>query len=497
MAAKPKPAMRKFDVILAATKETGGIGSNGTLPWSLPKDMKHFKETTTKTKDENKRNAVIMGRTTWESIPEKYRPMKGRINVVLTRTMSTEKFHETYPVKSEEKPLVFSNFDDAINALSWEPYKELVENVFVIGGVQVYETAIKYPLLNRVILTEVEKEFECDRHFNLKQFGLEEVERSEPVEDKDSTWQIVTYQRTKTAIPWSPDGSIKNLEEIQYLDMVRECIEKGVKRGDRTGVGTLSVFGRTMRYSLRDNVFPLLTTKSVFWRGVAQELFWFIKGSTNANELANKKIHIWDGNGTKEFLEGRGLGHREAGDLGPVYGFQWRHFGAEYVDMHTDYSGKGVDQLMNVIKMINTNAESRRIIMTAWNPKAQPEMALPPCHMMAQFYVANGELSCMMYQRSCDMGLGVPFNIASYALLTRLVAQVCDLKPGDFVHVLGDTHVYLNHVDPLKTQLEREPYPFPKLYLNPNIKDIEQFTYEDIKIVGYKKHPKIKMEMAV
>jgi len=307
----------------------------------------------------------------------------------------------------------------------------------------------------------------------------------------------VVFKRDPNAIPWNPTGTLSNAEELQYLDLIRTCIEQGETRGDRTGTGTHSVFGTTMRFSLKDNVLPLLTTKKTFWRGVAEELIWFISGSTNANELAAKKIHIWDGNGSREFLDNLGFTDREVGDLGPVYGFQWRHFGAEYKDMHSDYRQQGVDQLMNCINMIKNNPTSRRIIMSAWNPAAQPYMALPPCHLMCQFYVSKNGLSCQMYQRSGDVGLGVPFNIASYALLTRLIAQVCGLEANEFIHVLGDAHVYSNHVDPLKEQLKRTPYVFPKLYINPNITDIEKFTYSDLKVVGYKSHSRIKMKMAV
>lgn len=196
-----------------------------------------------------------------------------------------------------------------------------------------------------------------------------------------------------------------------------------------------------------------LNPLQVFWRGVCEELLWFVSGSTNANLLAAKDIHIWDGNGSREFLDSRGLSHHEEGDLGPVYGFQWRHFGAVYEGMNADYTGKGIDQLKRCIQSIVSNPEDRRIILTAWNPSDVDKMALPPCHMFCQFYVANNELSCQMYQRSADMGLGVPFNIASYALLTRMVAQVCGLKCGDFVHTIGDAHVYLNHIDGLREQL--------------------------------------------
>jgi len=252
-----------------------------------------------------------------------------------------------------------------------------------------------------------------------------------------------------------------------------------------------------MRFSLRNGAFPLLTTKKVFYRGIAEELFWFIRGSTSAKELQDKNVRIWDGNSSREFLDSIGLHDREEGDLGPVYGFQWRHFGAEYTDMHADYSGKGVDQLAEVINRIKTKPTDRRIIMCAWNPADLNKMALPPCHCLVQFYVADGELSCQLYQRSADMGLGVPFNIASYALLTVMIAHVTGLTPGDFVHTLGDAHVYSNHVEALKIQLEREPMEFPKIVIKRQVEKIEDFNIDDFEVVGYKSHPKIVMDMAV
>nr|XP_023022747.1 thymidylate synthase [Leptinotarsa decemlineata] len=286
-------------------------------------------------------------------------------------------------------------------------------------------------------------------------------------------------------------------EEFQYLNHIKNIIEKGVKRSDRTGVGTFSIFGAQMRYSLRNEIFPLLTTKRVFWRGVVEELLWFIRGSTNAFELSDKKVHIWDANSTRQFLDSVGLKDREEGDLGPIYGFQWRHFGAEYKGMHADYKNKGIDQLAHVINTIKTRPNDRRIIMCAWNPIDIPEMALPPCHCLVQFFVGNDELSCQLYQRSADMGLGVPFNIASYALLTYMIAHVTGLKPGEFIHTLGDSHVYLNHIDALQEQLKREPRPFPKLRIKRTVEDIESFTADDFELIGYNPHPKLSMPMAV
>uniref|UniRef100_A0A8C1JGZ0 Thymidylate synthase n=1 Tax=Cyprinus carpio TaxID=7962 RepID=A0A8C1JGZ0_CYPCA len=246
---------------------------------------------------------------------------------------------------------------------------------------------------------------------------------------------------------------------------------------------------------LRDNQFPLLTTKRVFWKGILEELLWFIKGSTNARELSEKGVRIWDANGSREFLDKSGFSDREEGDLGPVYGFQWRHFGAEYKDMHTDYSGQGVDQLQKVIDSIRSNPEDRRIIMCAWNPNDLPLMALPPCHALCQFYVSDGELSCQLYQRSGDIGLGVLFNIASYALLTYMITHITGRQPGDFVHTLGDAHIYTNHIEPLKEQLY--PRPYPKLRIKRNVERIDDFQAEDFEIYDYDPHPAIKMQMAV
>ncbi|XP_078486253.1 thymidylate synthase-like [Ciona intestinalis] len=303
-------------------------------------------------------------------------------------------------------------------------------------------------------------------------------------------------KESKTTDNKNVKNQLKQHDEYNYLDLIQRIIDHGNTKGDRTGTGTKSIFGCQMRFDLRTS-FPLLTTKRVFWRGVAEELLWFIRGSTNAKELAEKNVHIWDANGSRKFLDDIGLTEREEFDLGPVYGFQWRHYGAEYKDMHSDYTNKGVDQLEKVINTIKTNPNDRRIIMCAWNPVDLPKMALPPCHAFAQFYVCNGELSCQLYQRSADMGLGVPFNIASYSLLTCMIAHVTGLKPGDFVHTLGDAHVYLNHIEPLKEQLKREPRPFPTLKFKRDINSIDEFTMEDLVLEGYKPHKKIQMEMAL
>ncbi|CAL8078702.1 unnamed protein product [Calicophoron daubneyi] len=285
--------------------------------------------------------------------------------------------------------------------------------------------------------------------------------------------------------------------ERGYLNLLRYILSSGIPRNDRTGTGTWGVFGPQLRFSLRDGAFPLLTTKQVFFRGIVEELLWFIRGSTDSRELAAKNVHFWDANGSREFLDNLGFTDREEGDLGPVYGFQWRHSGADYVDCKTDYTGQGVDQLAEVIRLIRERPWDRRILIVAWNVRDLRKMALPPCHCLVQFFVANDELSCQLYQRSGDMGLGVPFNIASYALLTYMIAHLTGLKTGEFVHTIGDAHIYFNHRDALSEQVKREPRPCPKLRINRQVTDINDFKYEDFELVDYKPYPKLKMKMAV
>ena len=262
----------------------------------------------------------------------------------------------------------------------------------------------------------------------------------------------------------------------QYHDLLKHVLEHGSKKDDRTGTGTISVFGYQSRYNLQEG-FPLLTTKKLHTRSIFYELLWFLRGETNIQFLKENKVSIWD-----EWAS-------ENGELGPIYGKQWRYW--ETAD------GKTVDQISNVISQIKNNPDSRRHLVIAFNPGDVDKMALPPCHAFFQFYVANGKLSCQLYQRSADIFLGVPFNIASYALLTHMVAQVCNLEVGDFVHTLGDAHIYSNHMEQVNLLLSREPRPLPKLTLNKDIKNIFDFKYEDIKIEGYDPHPVIKAEVAV
>ncbi|MCQ0989648.1 thymidylate synthase [Jiella marina] len=262
----------------------------------------------------------------------------------------------------------------------------------------------------------------------------------------------------------------------QYLELLDRVLATGADKGDRTGTGTRSVFGHQMRFDLSAG-FPLVTTKRLHLRSIIHELLWFLNGDTNIAYLKENGVRIWD-----EWAD-------ENGDLGPVYGAQWRSW--------PDYHGGHIDQIAKVVESIRTTPNSRRLIVSAWNPALVDEMALPPCHCLFQFYVADGRLSCQLYQRSADIFLGVPFNIASYALLTAMVAQVCELEPGDFVHTLGDAHLYNNHFDQARLQLSREPLPLPRLKLDPGVTDLFGFRFEDIAIEGYEAHPHIKAQVAV
>lgn len=261
-----------------------------------------------------------------------------------------------------------------------------------------------------------------------------------------------------------------------YLELLQHILDKGTRKQDRTGTGTISTFGYQMRFDLQKG-FPLVTTKKLHLRSIIYELLWFLKGNTNIKYLNDHKVRIWN-----EWAD-------ENGDLGPVYGHQWRSWGAP--------NGKHIDQISEIIDQIKNNPDSRRIIVSAWNVADIPQMALAPCHALFQFYVADGKLSLQLYQRSADVFLGVPFNIASYCLLLHMVAQVCNLKVGEFIHTFGDVHIYNNHIDQVNLQLTREPRPLPSLHLNPDRKDIFSFQYEDFSIDGYDPHPHIKAEVAV
>jgi thymidylate synthase len=286
-------------------------------------------------------------------------------------------------------------------------------------------------------------------------------------------------------------------EEYQYLDLITDILEEGTMEKGRNGL-TKSIFGAAMHFSLENGTIPLLTTKRVAWKTCLKELLWFIRGDTSNDNLKKEGVTIWNDNASREFLDGRGLTHLRENDLGPVYGHQWRHFNAPYTTCDADYDGKGLDQLAQIIEQLKDPLQrtSRRMVMSAWNPCQLNEMALPPCHILAQFNVTSGnKLSCCMFQRSGDVGLGVPFNIASYSFLTHLLAKHCDLEPFEFIYYLGNAHIYDDHIESLEEQIKREPHPFPKMTVNIKRENINHYVFDDFEVCNYKHHDIVKMKM--
>ncbi|UKK02743.2 bifunctional dihydrofolate reductase/thymidilate synthase [Theileria orientalis] len=499
--------------ILAGITPENGIGNTNGLPWPhIKRDFLYMFRLTTyvdpsvKQNNPEIQNVVVIGRKTYDSLPPNTFPFKNRISVVISRTIS-------------EIPGGYV-FDSIPKALLYVKHNLNYYKIFIMGGSFIYNEVINLPVLDTLYITRVNKKYPCDVFFPKIPEDYIITGISKTFTNGDTTYDFVTYER-KDQLRDEPDNrtfhellltgekfankpplykacpnlKVRYSQELQYLDILADILNNGVKKTNRTGVDCYAKFGYQMRFDLSES-FPLLTTKKVFLRGIIEELIWFIRGSTNGNDLLKKNVKIWELNGARGFLDALGFYDREEHDLGPVYGFQWRHFGAKYVDMHTDYNGQGIDQLSILIDKIKNKPNDRRLIVCSWNVADLSKMALPPCHLLFQFFVADGKLSCMMHQRSCDMGLGVPFNIASYSLLTYMIAQICDLEPGEFVHNLGDAHIYCNHVDAVKEQISRVPYPFPSLKLNKEIKKIEDFTLDDIKVENYVSHPAIKMDMA-
>ena len=467
-----------FDIIVAwrisSIYQDFGIGNSGKIPWNCKEDLKKFKKITTETKDRTKQNAVIMGRKTWDSLPKKYRPLPDRLNIVITR----QTYEDAVNIKfcnSFEKAIYICNEDNNI------------ETIFVIGGSEIYKEAIKSKQCRYIYVTEINSDLICDTFFpydTLKNYMI--LEQSQYIEDKDS---CILYRN----LLYSQYG---NMEEMQYLNLIRKVLNEGLEKEDRTGTGTLSIFGCQLRFDLSKH-FPLLTSKKVFWKGIVEELLMFVKGETSSKLLEDKGVKIWKDHTNRSFLDSVGLNDYEEGDMGPLYGWNWRHWGSMYNGSTKNYRGMGIDQLEKAIFQIKNNPDSRRILISAWNPSILDKGVLPPCHVMFQFYVIKNKLSCSLYQRSGDIGLGIPFNIASYSLLTHMIAYICKLEVGEFIHTIGDAHIYKNHIEPLKEQLKNKPKTFPQIKIEGKIRHIDNFKSNNIKLVDYNPYNVIKMSMAV
>ena len=475
--------MVQINIIVGCDAENG-IGYQNKIPWYISSDMKYFKEMTCHVSP-GKVNAVLMGRKTWDSLPAKYRPLPHRLNIILSKTSSMH--------SSPASGLWIQSFSQIQDILQ----KYEIETLWIIGGASVYTQALQHLPIHYIYKTHIHKKFVCDTWFSFPKEQFTLYKTTECIEKDGTILQFEVYKKNGQHVLQTGITNMSvNNEENQYLDLIKHILNNGSIRKDRTGVGTLSVFGTQMRFNIR-NTLPLFTTKRVFFRGIVEELLWFLRGDTNVRILQDKNVKIWNGNSTPEYLESVGLSHLKNGDLGPIYGFQWRHFGAKYTTGDADYTGKGVDQIAKIIHQIKHEPHSRRIILSAWNPVDLDHMALPPCHVLYQFYVNNGELSCHMYQRSGDIGLGVPFNIASSSILTYILAHLTNLVPGELIHSIGDAHIYTSHIEALKEQCTRIPRPFPTLHISTHKQCIEDIQYSDFMLENYSPYPSIKMRMAV
>lgn len=481
--------------LIVAIDRNNGISKNGQIPWKIKEDLKHFKEITTKCNstdsDSVSRNAVLFGRKTYESIGH---PLKDRLNIVISKNPKPESF-------TDQNLIYFNNLNQAIRYCQ---VKRL--NVYICGGRTIYETFNTLNLLSNLYITYLDLKYETDNilQINLnKEFLLTQKYRildekevtgtdsSDPEDLKQITFKFIHYH--------------KNLEELQYNELLDQILRYGVLRGNRTNISAVSDFGKRLEFSLRDNILPLLTCKKVSFKTILAELLWFISGSTNSKILENQGIKIWQGNSSSEYLERLNLPYEE-GDIGPGYGFQWRYAGAPYHGCHETYTGQGVDQLSNLIQGLKNDPYGRRHIISAWNVAQLPEMALPPCHLLLQLYVTefhdqtSGKvlkyLSGQLYQRSADAFLGVPFNIASYAILIMLIAQTVNMLPDKLIMIFGDFHIYKNHQEKVFQLLEKTPYQFPTLKINPNT-NLFTAKMDDFEVLNYQSYGIMKAEMAV
>jgi dihydrofolate reductase / thymidylate synthase len=463
-------ALAKFSIIVAIDAGNG-IAKKGGIPWNSKEDSKFFRDTTMG----RGRNVVIMGRHTYEAIPEEYRPLQGRRCVIISRTWR----QEDHPEVS-----VYPSLIDALAGIgsSISSY----EDVFITGGEQVYKDTIKnfMYLCRKIFVTRFKTDYGCDQYFPLD-LVREYPQAADPVKTRD----YVRY----TYLP------VVKHDEYEYLRALEDIKNRGEAKPDRTGVGTTSLFGVKMEFDIRDRL-PLLTTKKINHEAIIKELLFFISGKTDTNILSTQGVKIWEANTRKKFIEDAGLRWNE-NDMGPMYGHQWRHWGAEYKGCHDDYDGLGIDQLAKLIENIRTDPHSRRHILSAWNVADIDKMVIAPCHILAQFNVSGDRkyLDCQLYQRSGDMFLGVPFNITAYAILTYMIAHITGLRPRRLVHVIGDAHIYVNHGDQVKKQISRTPRPFPTLSFREatRLHEIDDFTFNSFIIEGYNSWPAITADMAI
>lgn len=470
-------------IIVAFSSKNLGIGNNGTIPWKIKEDLQRFKELTTG-------SVVIMGRKTWDSIGKKALP--GRTNIVLTNNKDIGG-DALFMGESDVKSYVKSYLKSSGESESGSTITNDNKDIFIIGGESVYRAYMGIAI--KIYATHVFGDYECDTFFPSLNFDKYEIENvsNTMTSESGTKYMYVTYNL-----------SSELHDEYNYLYTLENIYINGSKRPDRTGVGTISMFSPdTLRFDISKNI-PLFTTKQVGFKSVLKELLWMLRGETDSKILESQGVGIWRDNTTREFLDNRGLCNYKEGWLGPLYGYNWRHFGYKYIGGDIDYNGKGYDQLEKLIEGLKKDPYSRRHMLTTYDPSVIDKCVLAPCHgIVIQFYVdGDGNdktLSCTVYIRSNDMFLGNPYNTTSYSILTYIIAMKCGMKPKTLNLVLGDAHIYSDHVEQVCQQIKRKPYPFPVLVINKDVKDKDwkDIKVDDFEVRGYLHHPKIVGKMAV
>lgn len=482
--------------IIVCTDNNNGIGNNNIIPWKFNKDLADFKKLTVGNIENNKYNVVIMGNKTYNSIPSQYRPLQQRINIVLSTTnIPTDINLLDGNEYIKNNPLYFNNIQNVLIYL--DKIKNNINNCFIIGGSQIYDIFLKLKLVNKIYLTKIENiSYNCDVNFNYepykKQFEIINLNKFIDIDQKtNNSYTLIKYIYTYI-----------NKEENKFIKTVNKILNKGVYNLDRSKVGTLSIFGKSFTYDIRNYRLPLFTHRKIYLKGIIEELLFFISGKTDTKILEEKKVNIWKGHTSREFLNSRGLINLKEGDMGAGYGHQLRYFNAEYENAKTDYTGKGFDQLEYVINQIKNNPTSRRILFSYWNPSAFDKTSLLPCHLLYQFHVnvETNELSCSFYQRSSDFCLASCYNICSASILVFMLCKICNLKPGKVIHNIGNVHIYMSQLEVVKEMIQNDLYNFPLLFIEDpkeEIKKIEDFRYKHFKLLFYRSNKKYNIPMSI
>lgn len=459
--------------VIAAVDNENGIGKNNKIPWSIPIDMTHFRETTNG-------HIVIMGRNTWESIPSKYKPLKNRTNIILSTILT-----------SVHGAFVFDSIESCDRYLNYH-YKNWQTKIrYVIGGADIYNQYIQKRLVRELIITKINNNYNCDTF--LFDYNQEFILHSENIINNNLRISKYIYN---------------NIEEFKILDTLSTILQTGNSRDDRTDVGTISVFGKHFVYEMieinkDEYVIPIITTKKIFVRAIFEELLWMLNGGCSSKQLENKNINIWKGNSSREYLDAYNLRDYNEGELGPIgYGFQYKHWGAKFIPGKLDYTGEGIDQIKILLDGLRIDPYSRRHIISGWNVADLDKMAIYPCTHNYQFYVEdiNNEkyLSVISTQRSGDAFLAaLNWNITTTGMFLLLVATQVKMKPYKIIHNIGDLHIYNNHIEQVQTQIERNPLPFPTIMVHNKKKKIEDYKYTDLKINNYVSYESIRADMAI